>query len=118
MKKFFFVLIVSCFLVACDHESEEPEIQFVPEQTILMYFPWSQDSNDIYLHLLNNISAMQMAVENNRGLGQRKIMVFIAQSSTRAALLDFRYIADNKDQQETLASINSRQTAYILYHHL
>ena len=100
MKKFFFVLIVSCFLVACDHESEEPEIQFVPEQTILMYFPWSQDSNDIYLHLLNNISAMQMAVENNRGLGQRKIMVFIAQSSTRAALLDFRYIADNKDQQD------------------
>ena len=35
------------------------------------------------------------------------------------AMVDFMMLTtDNKDQQETLASINSRQTACILYHHL
>lgn len=35
------------------------------------------------------------------------------------AMVDFMMLTtDNKDQQDTLASINSRQTACILYHHL
>ncbi|MBR1462666.1 MAG: hypothetical protein IJ604_04715 [Prevotella sp.] len=90
-KAILFAVVSLLTFVSCHDHADEPEIEMIPEETILMYFPWSQGDDHIYQNFLNNISAMKMAVEMNRGIGQRKLLVYLAQSATKGALIDIVY---------------------------
>lgn len=92
MRKILVFTLASIFVLAsCHDHAEEPEVKVVPDETIMMYFPWSQGNDHIYQSFLNNISAMKMAVELNKGIGNRKLMVYIAQSATNGVLIDIAY---------------------------
>ncbi|MDD7257224.1 MAG: clostripain-related cysteine peptidase [Prevotellaceae bacterium] len=92
MKKIVFIAIMSVMMLACGHKDDPEPVVAPAEQTVLMYLPWS--GSTIYREFLKNITAMKTAIEYRKGLGNKKFLVLIASSSTKANLINVRYEND------------------------
>lgn len=104
IAKFMTIVLMGCVAllsVACHHDDEPDEPQdIVAQQTLLMYMPWS-GGGSIYNACQKNISAMKTAIEYRRGLGSKRVVVFIASTANRAYLIELKY-ADGKCKSDTL----------------
>lgn len=58
------------------------------EQTVIMYMPWS---GNLLSAFKTNIADMQTAIEQRGGLEDKRLMVFIAESSSSARLIEMVY---------------------------
>ena len=93
----FWVFSVAFFfsLTSChdDHPTSVPEPQ-TAAKTILMFLPFSGDDNNnynLYNNFQQNISDIEQVMVNNGGIGNRRLLVCISLSATRAALVDLVY---------------------------
>ena len=95
----FVFFLFSLVLTSCDDEADYPDEPKHTNKTILMYLPWSGD--DIYDYFLDNISHFETAIENNNGLSNNRLIVFIADDESKAEMFEITY--DNGScRRETL----------------
>lgn len=85
----FALFICAALVSSCSGDDENADEEAVYDQTIFMYMPWS--GSDIYSYFLKNIRSFESAIENNRGANKAKLIVFVANSSTKAFLIDIQY---------------------------
>ena len=76
-------------LSSCSDEDDTPNVPPTAKQTVLMYMPWS--GNGIYPYFLKNISSFETSIENNQGLGDNALIVFISENSTTSYLININY---------------------------
>lgn len=100
MKKIIYSIILVLGLngmfTACSHDDDTNE-QIKNQQTVLMFLPWSNLNNAF----LKNISALKTAIEYQKGLGTKKVMVFFGNGPTTAILMELAY-KDNICISDTL----------------
>lgn len=101
----FVFFLFSLVLTSCDDEVDYPDEPRHTDKTILMFFPWSgddiNDSTDIYYYFQTNISDFETAIENNHGLNNNRLIVFISNSESKAEMFEITY--DNGScRRETL----------------
>ena len=73
-------------LTACHKEDGEQPVIY--DETLLMYMPWTTNLTN---NLQQNIIAMKRAIQQAGGLGTKRLLVFIAKSSTQADLYEVKY---------------------------
>ena len=81
--------LFSFVLASCDDEADYPDEPQHTDKTIFMYLPWSGD--DIYDYFLDNISHFEAAIENNYGLNDNRLIVFIANDESKAEMFEITY---------------------------
>lgn len=94
-------------LTACHSDDEEKKDESPARQTILMYFPWADDTK-MYSACQKNITAMKTAVEYNRGLNGKKLLALVAETANRAVLIDIKY-ENGKCKNDTVKRYSSLQ---------
>lgn len=80
-----------CILSAAACTKDEPNTPTEPqiaEKTIFVFMP---HSTNLYKYLLNNIAGMKRAIESNKGLGNTRLVVFIAKDKKQSALINIKY---------------------------
>ncbi len=87
MKRLLALLLSALVLVACDDKNtyEEP---VAPEQTLLMYFPWSGNdsgSTGLLSHFLTNIDDMEEAIRYNAPEGCR-VLVYLVERKVETGI--------------------------------
>lgn len=82
--------------VSCSHDDDEPEQQ-ENSKTLLMYFPWSGDSNPLTSSFWINISDMKKSYEQY-GRDDESVVVFICTSATKAVMFN---LSDYKGNDST-----------------
>ena len=95
MKKLisvFFITMVVFGMAGCSDDDEE-KIDDVNRQTILVYMPWSgsSDSDGLYPYMLVNIDSIYSAVVANKGLRNRRLMLFLSESDNSSTLYEIVY---------------------------
>ena len=87
------LLLLSPFLFfSCSgHDETATEPTTTAAKTILMFLPYSGDSNNLYNNFLQNISDMELAIADAGGLGGNRLLVCISLTSSRAALVNIAY---------------------------
>lgn len=78
-------------LLACSHHGEDTPQTVTAEKTLLAFMPYSGDSYNLYNNFLQNIGDMEQAIVDAGGLGNRRLLVFISRSASRADLVDITY---------------------------
>lgn len=106
MHKYLIILFFAFLaLVSCGDNNDSPDSPKGPvplaraEKTVLVFMPYTGNeaggnnagSGSLYYNLLNNISDMETAIANNKGLGQAHLLVFISQDETTSHLLNIDY---------------------------
>lgn len=87
MKRLLALLLSALVLVACDDKNtyEEP---VAPQQTLLMYFPWSGNdsgSSGLLSHFLTNIDDMEEAIRYNAPEGCR-VLVYLVERKVETGI--------------------------------
>lgn len=87
MKRLLALLLSALVLVACDDKNtyEEP---VAPQQTLLMYFPWSGNdsgSTGLLSHFLTNIDDMEEAIRYNAPEGCR-VLVYLVERKVETGI--------------------------------
>lgn len=79
-------------LTSCSDDDEQ-DVSNYAKQTIIVYMPWSgsQSSSGLYKYLLANIDSMEAGIKAKKGLGDTRLMVYLAHSSSRAELFEVTY---------------------------
>ena len=110
MKKALSVILLAITIVlfaACGKSSsDEPKPQKIAEKTIFVFMPYSGSSNSLYYNFLTNIGDMEKAIEQNRGLGNNRLVVFIAKDNEKSALINISYNGKHC-MRDTIATYNS-----------
>lgn len=87
MKRLSILLLAVLVLVGCDDKNTYVE-QIAPEQTLLMYFPWSGDadsSSGLLAHFKENISDMEEVVRYGLPSGCR-VLVYLVERVERTSI--------------------------------
>ena len=107
MRRILYILFTGCMLLsltACSHDDDSTQ-ENLKEKTVLVYMPWTGNENNtggsLYSYFLNNIRDIEQAIAEQRGLGKTRLLVYIAQSNSQAALVDITY-KNNKCVRDTL----------------
>lgn len=85
LKSAVLFLVLSFSVIACKNDDLDPVE--TERQTVFMYMPWS---NNLLNAFHKNIDDMEKAILE-RGLSNEKVLVFLAESPTRATLFEFVY---------------------------
>ncbi len=90
---------------ACSH-GDAPDNVPPAGRTILVYFPYSGPSSDLYSFFIDNIRAMETAVIQKGGLGDNRLLLFVANAPQRGLtpvcdLMEMRY-TNGKCTRDTL----------------
>lgn len=94
------ILPVFIFLISsCDNSDDDIKEPAMVEQTVFMYMPWSGE--DIYGYFLDNISAFEKSIKDNKGLYGKKLIVFISSNGSNACMINISY-KGNKCIRDTL----------------
>ena len=85
----------SLLLASCSHsDPPEPEPPQTAAKSILVFMPYTANDNgagSLYRNLLVNLNDMEQAVNDTKGLGGTRLIVFIAQDDKTSHLIDFAY---------------------------
>ncbi len=116
MKKIFFLLQLAMLVVFASCSSEDPDPIPQPdaevENTIFVYMPWSAVTNDgvvrnnLYNFFNDNLEAIKQAVEQQGGLGNKQLIVFISDSLSKGYLYTIKY-KNRRCINDTLAVYNN-----------
>lgn len=103
LKLTFLSLCILCAAACTKDEPNTPTEPPIAEKTIFVFMP---HSTNLYKYLLNNIAGMKRAIESNKGLGNTRLVVFIAKDKKQSALINIKY---NKGvcKQDTLEKFYS-----------
>lgn len=110
LKHFFFLLISIITLASCGSDDPvNPVRPFVPtktKNTLFVFMPYTANNkgdNSLYLSLKANLEDMERAIEQEKGLGNSQLIVFISENIKTSHLI---YIGYNKNkgkcQRDTL----------------
>ncbi len=64
-------------LVACSPDDTQKDMP-VTERTLFVYFPYTGPASDLHSFFVDNISAMETAVRQQGGLGNNRLLLFVA----------------------------------------
>lgn len=103
LKLTFLSLCILCAAACTKDEPNTPTEPPIAEKTIFVFMP---HSTNLYKYLLDNIAGMKRAIESNKGLGNTRLVVFIAKDKKQSALINIKY---NKGvcKQDTLEKFYS-----------
>ncbi len=101
MTKKLFTLLICMFTLALSLTScseEAFDVDSVNKQTILVFFPWTGDTNSEGLtHFLNaNVDSISQGIINKKGLNNTRILLFFSESYNKSTLYDLQYDEVNK----------------------
>lgn len=88
LKLTFLSLCILCAAACTKDEPNTPTEPPIAEKTIFVFMP---HSTNLYKYLLNNIAGMKRAIESNKGLGNTRLVVFIAKDKKQSALINIKY---------------------------
>lgn len=88
LKLTFLSLCILCAAACTKDEPNTPTEPQIAEKTIFVFMP---HSTNLYKYLLNNIAGMKRAIESNKGLGNTRLVVFIAKDKKQSALINIKY---------------------------
>ena len=116
MKKIFLLLQLVMLVVFASCSSEDPDPIPQPdaevENTIFVYMPWSAVTNggvvrnNLYNFFNDNLEAIKQAVEQQGGLGNKQLIVFISDSLSKGYLYTIKY-KNRRCINDTLAVYNN-----------
>lgn len=86
MKRLFVLIMAATLLISC-HDKNTYKEQDTAVQTLLMYFPWSGDGQDLTDHFHTNIEDMKTVVAAGLPEGCR-VLVFFMTSGTKGELYE------------------------------
>ena len=109
LKLAFISLLMLCFSACREEDPIMPPEQQTAEKTIFVFMPYS---NNLYSFLLGNIEDMKKAIVRNKGLGNTRLLLFVAKDKQHSALIDIRYKKGVCTQDTLLAylSYDERQS--------
>lgn len=88
LKLAFISLLMLCFSACREEDPIMPPEQQIAEKTIFVFMPYS---NNLYSFLLGNIEDMKKTIVRNKGLGNTRLLLFVAKDKQHSALIDIRY---------------------------
>lgn len=88
LKLNFLSLCILCTTACTENEPNTPTEPQIAEKTIFVFMP---HSTNLYKYLLDNIAGMKRAIESNKGLGNTRLVVFIAKDKKQSALINIKY---------------------------
>lgn len=88
---------------ACKNDEDTPQPPTTAEKTIFVFMP---NSDNLYSDFLNNISDMKNAIISKGGLGNTRLIIFIANGKQNSALINIKY-EGGKCRQDTLEKFTS-----------
>lgn len=88
IKLAFLALCILCTTACTENEPNTPTEPQIAEKTIFVFMP---HSTNLYKYLLDNIAGMKRAIESNKGLGNTRLVVFIAKDKKQSALINIKY---------------------------
>lgn len=88
LKLTFLSLCILCTTACTENEPNTPTEPQIAEKTIFVFMP---HSTNLYKYLLDNIAGMKRAIESNKGLGNTRLVVFIAKDKKQSALINIKY---------------------------
>lgn len=88
LKLTFLSLCILCAAACTKDEPNTPTEPQIAEKTIFVFMP---HSTNLYKYLLDNIAGMKRAIESNKGLGNTRLVVFIAKNKKQSALINIKY---------------------------
>jgi len=100
LKKLFTLFIIGILTIgsitSCGDEAFD--VESVNKQTILVFLPWSGDTNHtgLYADLQNNVDSICAGIVAKKGLNNSRVLVFLSESATSSTLYDLQYDATEK----------------------
>lgn len=88
LKLTFLSLCILCTTACTENDPNTPTEPQTAEKTIFVFMP---HSTNLYKYLLDNIAGMKRAIESNKGLGNTRLVVFIAKDKKQSALINIKY---------------------------
>lgn len=93
-KQWFWWVILACTMIlsSCNEDESESTDDF-NKQTILVYMPWSGDSNfsGLYNIFKENLDSIESGIKAQKGLRSSRLVVFLSKSATESELYEVRY---------------------------
>ena len=93
-KQWLWWVILACTMIlsSCNKDESESTDDF-NKQTILVYMPWSGDSNfsGLYDIFKENLDSIESGIKAQKGLRSSRLVVFLSKSATESELYEVRY---------------------------
>lgn len=118
MLKHFFLLLFSIIVLAScggNDDPVNPVDPFVPtktKNTVFVFMPYTANNNgyySLYLSLKGNLEDMERAIEQEKGLGNSQLIVFISENIKTSHLI---YIGYNKNKGKCRRDTLNTYTSY------
>ncbi|KGF42400.1 MULTISPECIES: clostripain-related cysteine peptidase [Prevotellaceae] len=93
-KRLFWWVILACTIILSSCNEDEPvNVEDFNKQTILVYMPWSGDSNfsGLYNFFKENLDSIESGIKAQKGLRSSRLVVFLSKSATESKLYEVRY---------------------------
>ena len=93
-KRLFWWVILACTMILSSCSEDEPvNVEDFNKQTILVYMPWSGDSNfsGLYNFFKENLDSIESGIKAKKGLKGSRLVVFLSKSATESELYEVRY---------------------------
>lgn len=78
-------------LTSCGSSDPEPETPKTARKTIFVFMPYTGDSSNLYYNFLTNLNDMEIAVNENGGLSDCHLIIYISKDANTSHLVDFKY---------------------------
>ena len=103
LKLVFLSLCIFCTTACKEDDPKNHKVPQTAEKTIFVFMPYT---TNLYSDLLDNLAGMKRAIENNKGLDNTRLVIFIAKNKNQSTLIDIKY---NKGvcKQDTLETFSS-----------
>ena len=101
-------VLLTLTFIACSHDDPSDDTP-ATGKTILVYFPYSGPMSDLHTFFVDNITAMETAIRQAGGLGDNRLLLFVANApfagqSPVCDLIEMRY-TNGKCTRDTLQRI-------------
>ena len=117
-KIFLFLLLsLSSLLLASCGKSDDPEPDNPPQtaaKSVFVFMPYTANNsggNSLYRNLLTNLDDMEQAVNDTKGTGNTRLIVFISQDARTSHLINFAY-RRGRCVRDTLKTYSSASLDY------
>lgn len=85
------ICLLALAFAACSSGSDAPDDDRVAAKTILFFFPYSGDSNNLYNAIQQNLSDVEQAVSTQKGLGDCRLLVCVSTGQRTSVMYEIEY---------------------------
>lgn len=101
------IFVLIGILISCGKSSNDNDRKTEPaDKTIFVFMPYSGENGSLYYNFLTNISDMEKSIKQNGGMGNTRLIVFVAKDRQNANLIDISFDG-KKCIRDTIARYNS-----------